>query len=148
RWVQWAAKGGPVSTATSKRPARPASAAPPETAADRPDLIARLGGIDPARVWLNPPPGRATEADMLRAVERKVGRCELVDQTLVEKPLMGVEDNYLAARLISLLNDFVLPRRLGAVVSSQAPSRMSEGNVRLPDVGFFSASQWRAWRRR
>src|SRR6476660_1203053 len=58
------------------------------TAADLLKLIDRLGGIDPARVRLRPMPGTATEKDILRAErEPQKALCELVDGTLVEKPM-------------------------------------------------------------
>ena len=51
------------------------------------DLLADLGGIDPGRVRITPPPGTATEDDMIRANDERRGRFELVDATLVEKRL-------------------------------------------------------------
>jgi Uma2 family endonuclease len=112
------------------------------TAADLPALIDRLGGIDPARVRLNPPPGTATAKDLLRTNSGKNGAlCELIDRTLVEK-VMGFEEDYLGTILTTLLNNFVLPRRLGAVVGAQAPMRMSQRNVRLPDAAFINAKRW------
>jgi hypothetical protein len=57
----------------------------PKTAADLLRLIERLGDIDPARIRLNPPAGKATEKDLIQLLDGndKV-LCELVDGTLVE----------------------------------------------------------------
>jgi Uma2 family endonuclease len=119
----------------------------PATAADLLELIDRLGGIDPARVRLQPLPGTATEADAIRLNEREKGRhWELVDGTLVEK-VMSVEESLLAGILLTLLNNFVRPRRLGAVLGADAMQRVAPGLIRLPDVSFISPAKWRAWRR-
>jgi Uma2 family endonuclease len=120
----------------------------PQNAAELLELIERLGGIDAARVRLKPPPGQATERDLLRAVESKAksATCELVDGTLVEKS-MGFEEDSLAAALVQILRNFVSERRLGAVTGSQGPFRLQRRNVRLPDVAFVSASKWRVWKR-
>lgn len=52
------------------------------------DLWNRLGRIPLARIRIVPPPGTATEADVLKARRGSYKRlCELVDGTLVEKDL-------------------------------------------------------------
>src|SRR5438132_1483885 len=105
----------------------PASPAPPTTAADLPALIDRLGGIDPARVRLRPPPGTATEADLITAVDRRAGPlCELVDATLVEK-VMGTEEADLGGELYGFLRDYVRPRKLGKVLPADAMLRVAPG---------------------
>jgi Uma2 family endonuclease len=122
--------------------------APPATAADVLKMIDRLGGIDPARVRMQPLPGTATEDDLIRANDRKdkTALCELVDGALVEK-VMGFEEDLLAQKLARLLGNVAESRRLGVIVGSQAPMRMTLGNVRMPDAAFISAEKWRSWRR-
>jgi Uma2 family endonuclease len=63
--------------------------------------------------------------------------CELVEGTLVEKP-MGVEESYLAGLIITFLNNFVLPRKLGMVLSPDGMLRLFPGLVRAPDVSFIA----------
>ncbi len=46
--------------------------APPETVAD---LLDRLGRIPPERIRMQPPPGTATEADVLEAWPRRANDC-------------------------------------------------------------------------
>jgi Uma2 family endonuclease len=107
----------------------------PETVAD---LIERLGGIPPERIRLHPPPGTATEADVLAAMEAPCKRlCELIDGVLVEKPL-GYTESVLAAYLIVLLDAFVRPRNLRLITSPDGTVRLWVGRVRMPDVAFFS----------
>lgn len=117
----------------------------PENAADLLALIKRLGGVSPDRVRLNPLPGQAKVKDLIRVNERKIGPpCELVENTLVEKA-MGIEEDFLGAILVTILNNFILPRRLGAVLGAKARVQMKLGNVRLPDVAFVSAKRWRKY---
>jgi Uma2 family endonuclease len=117
----------------------------PLTAADLPGIINRLGGIDPGRIRLQPPPGTATEKDLVRVVECKIGLlCELVDGTLVEKA-MSVEESLLAGWLLTLLTNFVRPRRLGVVFGPDAMLRVAPRQIRLPDVTFVGPAKWRAW---
>lgn len=119
--------------------------APPSNAADLLALIDRLGGIDPARVHLSPRPGTATVKDLLRVNEAKNGAiCELIDRTLVEKAV-GAESDYIAILIATYLNNFVLPRRLGAVFGSQTGLRMVESNIRLPDVSYLCQARWLEW---
>ena len=63
------------------------------------DLRKRLGGIPLERIWMQPPPGTATEEHVVAAEEHEKRLCELVDGTLVEKA-MGFEEaeSGLAAR--------------------------------------------------
>jgi Uma2 family endonuclease len=101
------------------------------------DLIDRLGGISPCRILMDPPPGQATEADLLKA-ERCYHRLyELVDGTLVEKGI-GYQESLLAAALAAALRAFVVPRKLGVVSGPDGMLRLFPGLVRGPDVAFAS----------
>ena len=42
------------------------------------DLLQHLGDIDPKRIRLDPPPGRATVRDLIRVNDRQDRPCELV----------------------------------------------------------------------
>src|SRR5262249_9362256 len=91
----WRASGGMAS----------APAAAPSAALA--DLLERLGRVPPERIRLRPAPGMATEADLLVALHQPGKRiCELVEGTLVEKP-MGYRESLLAAYLIRVLGAFV-----------------------------------------
>src|SRR5438552_6952402 len=101
------------------------------------DLLADLGDVSPERVRFTPPPGTATEADLL-ALQSVTDRLyELVDGTLVEKA-MGFRESLVAATLIRILGAFVTPRRLGVVAGADATLRLAPGLVRMPDVAFVS----------
>jgi Uma2 family endonuclease len=101
------------------------------------DLLEALGGIAPSRVRLHPPPGTATEADLVAFNARKLTICELVDGVLVEKG-MGYEESNLGILLAGFLNAFVIPRNLGIVSGADGMMRLFPGLVREPDVAFAS----------
>jgi Uma2 family endonuclease len=96
-----------------------------------------LGDVPLERIIFDPWPGTATEADLLRFVERDNRLCELIDGTLVEKPV-GWAEAIIAANLIAFLNSYVLSKGLGAVSGADSTLRMASGRVRLPDVAFVS----------
>jgi Uma2 family endonuclease len=105
-----------------------------ETAAD---WLHELGDIPLQRIIMHPWPGTATEKDLLAFVERDKRLCELIDGTLVEKPV-GYLESLIAAWLITELNNFAGPRKLGFVSGEGGMIRMISGRVRLPDVAFVS----------
>jgi Uma2 family endonuclease len=101
------------------------------------ELLDRLGDLPPERIRLRPPPGTATEQDLLVRQEGVKRLCELVDGVLVEKP-MGFYESRLAAVLIALLEAHARSRDLGIVVGADGATRLEPGLVRLPDVAFIS----------
>lgn len=104
------------------------------------ELLKKLGGIPGERVLLDPPPGTATEKDVLE-VEARQGRiCELVDGVLVEKA-MGFEESFLALEIAFLLRQFLAEHKLGILAGEQGPFRLWPGLVRIPDVSFISWNQ-------
>jgi Uma2 family endonuclease len=120
-----------------------ASKRAPKVAASRPEnvaqLLRRLGNIPAARVRLEPPPGTATERDLIRYNEskRRTAVCELVDGTLVEKA-MGWNESEIACLIIHALLSFTRPRKLGKVLTPDGMQRLAPGLVRIPDVSFFA----------
>jgi Uma2 family endonuclease len=99
--------------------------------------LAALGDVPLERIIVDPLPGTATEADLLRFVEREDHLCELIDGTLVEKPV-GSWEGLVAVNLIFLLKSYLAKNRLGVVFADASPMRMKIGRVRLPDVSYFS----------
>jgi Uma2 family endonuclease len=112
-------------------------ATPPDAIETLADQLERLGNIPPERIRWQPYPGTATVDDALE-FRRRTGRsCELIDGILVEKA-MGWTESRVAALLITFLNQFVLPRKLGAVTGSDGPYRFAPRLVRMPDVAFIA----------
>jgi Uma2 family endonuclease len=102
---------------------------PAETLAE---LMEQLGNVPLSRVRLRPPPGTATEEDLLASGKKLV---ELVDCVLVEKAV-GAKESLLAAVIARLLGNHVDEHDLGAVFGADGLFRLMPGLVRLPDVAF------------
>jgi Uma2 family endonuclease len=111
--------------------------APPGTIETIADLLERLGGISPARIRFRPPPGTATERDVIAIHDREKRLCELVDGVLVEK-VMGFYESWLAMTLGRHLGTFVDRHDLGVVVGADGMMRLAPGLVRIPDVSFLA----------
>jgi Uma2 family endonuclease len=121
----------PLTPPTADAAAEPA---PPETLAE---LHRRLGSVPLERIRCQPPPGTATEADVLFRPSGEKRLFELVEGTLVEKA-MGLYDSILAAVLIRLLGSFVERHDLGVVSAPDGVMRLRPGRARAPDVSFIS----------
>jgi Uma2 family endonuclease len=104
------------------------------------ELLDRLGGIPPERICLNPPPGTATERDLIRKHGRPRKLYELVEGTLVEKP-MGHVESIVAAELIRVLGNFIRQHELGYFSGADDLIRLMPKVVRGPDVSFTSWTQ-------
>jgi Uma2 family endonuclease len=107
------------------------------------DLLKSLGDIPASRVRLDPVPGTATERDLLRNNESKfrTATCELIDGTLVEKPV-GFYESDIAGLILTAINNFIRRRRLGVAVGEAGMLRLNPGIVRAPDVSFIARSSF------
>ncbi len=125
---------------TPKRPPKPTKVSPRSPFASDvtiADLLKRLGNIPANRVRLHPTPGTATEKDLLEILDRENRLCELVEGTLVEKP-MGYEESEIAGTILTSIKLFVRPRKLGIVTGPDGTIKLFAGLVRIPDVTFAS----------
>ncbi len=109
----------------------------PRSAAVEPlaDLVYELGDIPRERIRLRPPPGTATEKDVVEAEARDKRLCELVDGVLVEKP-MGFLESRLALVLGYYLEAFRDTHDLGITAGESGMMRLHPGLVRIPDISF------------
>lgn len=100
------------------------------------DELLRDLGVPASRVRIDPPPGTATGKDVLR-IRKEEGRLfELVDGTLVEKP-MSFDASFVAGTLYWLLRAFVEANgRPGMVVPADGFLRLSARYVRAPDLSY------------
>ena len=102
------------------------------------ELMERLGGVPLERIRMSPPPGTATEEDVLAAENEPRKRlCELIDGVLVEKA-MGIRESLLAAFLAHLIHDFLEEDARGIVLGADGMVRTFPNQVRIPDVSFVS----------
>jgi Uma2 family endonuclease len=99
-----------------------------------------LGDVPLERIVFDPWPGTATEADLLVFAERDKRLCELVDGTLVEKPV-GTWESIIAIRVARLLATFADAHKLGAVAGADGLMRMKSKRVRMPDASFISSAR-------
>jgi len=98
------------------------------------DMLEHLG-VPPQRIRMYPPPGTATEEDVLE-VRRRTGRlCELVDGVLVEKT-MGYYESILAIELGYHLRDYLQRNPVGVVAGPDGMLKILPPQVRIPDVSF------------
>ena len=104
------------------------------------ELVAHVGDVPGERIMLQPAPGTATEADLIRLCENDKRLCELIDGTLVEKG-MGTFESYLGYVLGTSLAAFVAEHDLGILIGPDGMLRFSPKRVYLPDVSFISWSQ-------
>lgn len=101
------------------------------------DLLERFGPMPYHRIRHDPPPGTATEQDVIDLHDREDRLCELVDGVLVEKTV-GYLESFLALRLATLLQVFVSEQNLGIVTGADGTIRFAPGLVRIPDISFIS----------
>src|SRR5262245_53899414 len=97
--------------------------APPRRIETMADLVDRLGGVPLNRIRFLPPPGTATEADVIDLEQRENRLCELVDGVLVEKA-MSYRESVLACVLVALVRGHVIPRNLGVVSGADGMMRL------------------------
>jgi len=101
------------------------------------DLVEHLGGIPLHRIPVFPPPGMATEKDVLES-KPKYGRiCELLDGVLVAKPL-SFQKALLGTRIVSALGGYVERHNLGICLGATGTLKILPDQVRIPDVCFIS----------
>lgn len=114
---------------------------PPRHFDNAAEWLQALGGVPLERILFDPWPGTATDEDLLLFVERDKRLCELIDGTLVEKP-MGYWESLIAIALAARLSIYADEHDLGAVSGADSTLRMSSsGRVRLPDVAFISKAR-------
>jgi Uma2 family endonuclease len=100
------------------------------------ELVQKLGNIPLERICLTPPPGTATERDVLAAMRRSDRLYELVDGTLVEKA-MGLSESMIALLVSRRIGNFAEEHDLGIPAGADGTVRLLKGLVRAPDVSFF-----------
>jgi Uma2 family endonuclease len=102
------------------------------------DLSRRFGPMPLSRFRQDPAPGSATEADVVAIYQREKLLYELIDGILVRKT-MGAYESLIAGLIITFLNVYARPRRLGSVLGPDGMIRLNPDLVRIPDVSFIAA---------
>jgi Uma2 family endonuclease len=109
-----------------------------ETVENLAELLERLGDVPLERIRMRPPPGTATEQDVITTWTGPNRRlCELVDGVLVEKA-MGTKEAGLALFLGGRLLEYGERNDIGTALGADGMLRLFPGLVRIPDVSFFT----------
>ncbi len=103
------------------------------------EMIRQLG-VSARRIRAYPPPGQATEKDVIRIHDKTDRLYELVDGVLVEK-VMSFPESALTCDLIKMLGNFLDDHPLGFLTAPDGAVRLMPGLVRLPDISFISWDQ-------
>jgi Uma2 family endonuclease len=74
--------------------------------------------------------------ELLELLDHENRACELVDGTLVEKPV-GIVESLLATALIRILGNYVAEHKLGVLSGPDGPFRLRMGLVRFPDIAYI-----------
>ncbi|MBY0231082.1 MAG: Uma2 family endonuclease [Gemmataceae bacterium] len=104
------------------------------------ELVHRLGDVPLERIRTRPAPGTAKESHFLAALKRDGYPCELVDGTLVEKP-MGLKESQLAIWIAFHLNSYLARHAVGILTGADGAMRLMGGLIRVPDLAFIRASK-------
>lgn len=101
------------------------------------DLANRFGEIPLGRICQDPPPGEATEADLLFYSEHRDRLFELVDGTLIEKT-MGNFESIIANYIGTALGFYLQTHRIGVVMPADGQLKLKPDTIRVPDVCFIT----------
>lgn len=101
------------------------------------DLVERFGPIPLSRICHDPPPGLATEDDVLEIHARHDRLFELVEGTLVEKNY-GLQKSAIGSLLCYFIGRFIRENDLGLATGASGMLRLKPGLVRIPDLTFIS----------
>jgi len=100
-------------------------------------ILQAFDRIPARRIRMNPVPGTATEADWSRLRGKSDRLFELVDGTVVEKP-MGALESYLTIELALWIRTFLQQHDLGVLYGPDNAARLMSELIRLPDLSFVS----------
>ncbi|MEX2212722.1 MAG: Uma2 family endonuclease [Phycisphaeraceae bacterium] len=101
------------------------------------EIVARFGPIPMSRIRTDPPPGMATEEDVIDIEARENRLFELIHGVLVEKD-MGYFESVLTVELLTLINSFVRKHNLGMVAGEGGMLTFDVGLIYIPDISFAS----------
>jgi Uma2 family endonuclease len=104
------------------------------------ELLQRLGNIPLHRICMAVPPGKATEKDVIRLQDRTNRNFELVEGTLVEKPVGQLESS-LTIDLVGYLWAYLREHPRGYLTGPDGGMRIMVKLVRMPDISFIAWDQ-------
>lgn len=105
-----------------------------------PQLVHRFGEIPAIRIGQEPPPGAATEADLVYCNLHQDRLYELVDGILIHKSTWNL-DSCVGGNICGNLFSFVHAQRAGIVLPGNALFRLSERVVRMPSISYLDGQR-------
>lgn len=105
-------------------------------------LVERFGNIPATRICLNPPPGQATEEDLVYFQDHEDRLFELVDGTLIEKA-MGNFESIVSGQIFGAIFIYLKKNPIGLVIPADAQLKLRRGTIRLPDVTYLALDRVR-----
>ncbi len=103
------------------------------------EMLTNLG-VSARRIRAYPPPGKATEKDVIAIHGRTKRLYELVDGVLVEK-IKSAPESALTLDLAWLLRNYLEQNPLGYLLGPDGAVRLMPGLVRIPDISFIAWNQ-------
>lgn len=107
------------------------------------DLANRFGEIPPTRICMDPPPGEATEADLLHFSDHCDRMFELVDGTLIEKTT-GNFESLVAMYIATAIANYQKTQPIGIVLGPDGQLKIKPETIRVPDVSFITRERLKA----
>lgn len=104
------------------------------------DLLEQFGPIPASRIRHDPPPGTATEEDVIEIEAHEDRLYELIDGVLVEKA-KGYYEAYLTSLLGRSIGNYAEEHDLGIVAGADGTLKIFPEQVRIPDVSFVRWEQ-------
>jgi len=101
------------------------------------ELAERFGDIPANRICMSPPPGQATEEDVLYYDDHEDRLFELVDGTLIEKA-MGSYESHIAGQIFGFLFIYIQAHPIGKLFPGDGQLRLRKQRIRIPDVSFVT----------
>jgi Uma2 family endonuclease len=101
------------------------------------ELAERFGDIPANRICMSPPPGQATEEDVLYYDDHEDRLFELVDGTLIEKT-MGSYESRIAGKIFGFLFIYMQAHPLGDLFPGDGQLKLRNKRIRIPDVSFVT----------
>ncbi len=101
------------------------------------ELADRFGDIPATRICLSPPPGQATEEDLIYFDEHEDRLFELVDGTLIEKT-MGNKESRIAGMIFGALYVYLRANPIGVAMPGDGQLKIRSDAIRVPDVSYLT----------
>lgn len=101
------------------------------------ELAEAFGDIPATRICMSPPPGQATDEDVLFYDDHEDRLFELVDGTLIEKT-MGTYESRIAGKIFGFLFIYIQGNPLGELFPADGQLKLRKQRIRIPDVSFVA----------